>query len=103
MNISDRDNTDLFAGAAEPTDRDLVALHARLTAEADAAGLLDVAYRTLDTPVGLLLLASTPNGLVRVAYETEDHDAVLDGLAAHLSPRILHAPDRLDAAATPAR
>ena len=99
MNISDRDNTELFAGAAEPTDRDLVALHARLTAEAEAAGLIDVAYRTLDTPVGLLLLASTPNGLLRVAYEIEDHDAVLDGLAAQVSPRILNAPNHLDVAA----
>jgi methylated-DNA-[protein]-cysteine S-methyltransferase len=81
------------------TEIDLAPLHTRLVAEAEAAGLLDVAYRTLDSPVGLLLLASTPNGLVRVAYEAEDHDAVLRGLAAQVSPRILDAPKRLDAAA----
>ena len=32
------------------------------------AGLLDVAYATVDSPVGTLLLAATPRGLVRVAY-----------------------------------
>lgn len=66
---------------------DLHRLHARLTAAADAADLLDVAYRIVDTPVGPLLLAATPAGLVRVAYAVEDHDAVLDRLAADLSPR----------------
>ena len=40
-------------------------------------GLLDVAYRTVDTPYGSLLLAATPQGLVRVAFEGEGHDAVL--------------------------
>ena len=53
-------------------------LHARLAAAASAAGILDVAYRTVDTPVGALLLAATEQGLVRVAYAREDHDRVLD-------------------------
>jgi DNA-directed RNA polymerase specialized sigma24 family protein len=34
---------------------------------AAAAGILDVAHRTVDTPVGELLLAATGVGLVRVA------------------------------------
>ncbi|NIZ89446.1 methylated-DNA--[protein]-cysteine S-methyltransferase [Kineococcus rubinsiae] len=66
---------------------------ARRAAQED---LLDVAYRTLDTPVGVLLLAATPRGLVRVAYDREDHDAVLRSLADRLSPRVLRAPARLD-------
>jgi methylated-DNA-[protein]-cysteine S-methyltransferase len=77
----------------------LTRLRARLAADADAEGLLDVAYRTIDTPVGSLLLAATPAGLVRVAFDTEDHSAVLATLAIRLSPRILHAPQRLDTAA----
>ena len=81
-------------GAAE-----LAPLHARLAALAEQEGLLDVAYRTLDTPVGTLLLAATPAGLVRIAYEREDLDTVLAGLAAKVSPRVLHAPARLDQAA----
>ena len=74
-------------------------LHHRLSEQADAAGLLDVAYRTVDSPYGDLLLAATTRGLVRVAFAREDHDAVLGRLAALLSPRLLRAPARLDAAA----
>ena len=74
-------------------------LHDRLAARAEQAGLLDVAYRTLDTPIGNLLLAATHKGLVRVAFASERHERVLEALAAELSPRILAAPARLDAAA----
>lgn len=79
---------------------DLDGLRTRLAADAERAGLLDVAYRTLDSPVGTLLLAATPEGLVRVAFEREGHDAVLARLAADVSPRMLEAPARLDAVAT---
>jgi methylated-DNA-[protein]-cysteine S-methyltransferase len=34
-------------------------------------------YRTIDTPVGTLLLISSDKGLVRVAFATEGHDRVL--------------------------
>jgi methylated-DNA-[protein]-cysteine S-methyltransferase len=71
-------------------------LHARLVEAAAADGSLDVAYRTLDTPVGALLIAATPAGLVRVAYPSEGHDDVLATLAARVSPRVLQAPGRLD-------
>ncbi len=71
-------------------------LHARLVEQAQREGILDVAYRTLRTPVGELLLAATDQGLVRVAYPREGHDAVLDRLAETVSPRILRAPGRLD-------
>ena len=74
-------------------------LHARLAAAAQRDGILDVAYRIIDSPVGPLLLAATEQGLVRVAFALEGHDAVLQSLADHVSPRILSAPGRLDAAA----
>lgn len=83
---------------AVPTD-DLARLHARLAARAADEGVLDVAYRTVDSPVGPLLLAVTPVGLVRVAFAVQDHDAVLTDLAARISPRVLEAPARLDQAA----
>jgi methylated-DNA-[protein]-cysteine S-methyltransferase len=82
-----------------PDDATLSRLHARLEHSADADGMLDVAYRTIDTPVGTLLLAATTVGLVRVAYDIEGHDAVLTRLADAVSPRILRAPARLDATA----
>ena len=74
-------------------------LHTRLATMAADHGLLDVAYRTIDTPVGPLLLAATETGLVRVAFEREDFDAVLESLANKISPRVLEAPRRLDAVA----
>jgi methylated-DNA-[protein]-cysteine S-methyltransferase len=85
---------------ASPADRDtLSGLRHRLGLAAEAEGLLDVAYTTIDSPVGTLLLAATPKGLVRVAYDIESHDRVLDVLSQRLSPRVLRAPRRLDAAA----
>ena len=68
-----------------------------LSEAAAAAGLLDVAFATLDSPLGALLLAATPRGLVRLAYlDHEDADTVLEQLAAKVSPRILAAPGKLD-------
>jgi methylated-DNA-[protein]-cysteine S-methyltransferase len=90
---------DLFAPLLTVDEEANRRLHQRLVDAASAAGLLDVAYRTLDTPVGTLLLASTPKGLVRVAYAREDHDLVLERLARDVSPRILLAPERLDVVA----
>ncbi|HTI74348.1 MAG TPA: methylated-DNA--[protein]-cysteine S-methyltransferase [Mycobacterium sp.] len=87
--------TNLF-DELDADDGALARLHARLVREADTGDLLDVAYRTIDTPVGALLLAATTAGLVRVAYDVEGHDAVLAGLADRISPRVLRAPARLD-------
>ena len=77
-------------------ESDVDRLRARLAAAAEAEGILDVAYRTMDTPVGPLLLAATEQGLVRVAYPNQGHEAVLQALADRVSPRVLHAPARLD-------
>jgi methylated-DNA-[protein]-cysteine S-methyltransferase len=97
MNIDDLTPALVRAFPAPPAD--LSRLQDRLAAAAQRDGILDVAYRTIDSPVGPLLLAATPEGLIRVAYASEDHDAVLQALAMRISPRILHAPGRLDAAA----
>ncbi len=88
------EHAELFATPADAGT--LAALHRKLEQAAEDAGLLDVAYRTVDSPVGTLLLAATPRGLVRVAYDVEGHDQVLATLASRLSPRVLHAPKRLD-------
>jgi methylated-DNA-[protein]-cysteine S-methyltransferase len=80
-------------------DDDIARLRARLASGAERDGLLDVAYRTVDSPVGSLLIAATPVGLVRVAFSSESHDVVLQNLSERISSRVLHAPKRLDAAA----
>jgi methylated-DNA-[protein]-cysteine S-methyltransferase len=78
---------------------DVELLRARLATEAEPAGVLDVAYRTVDSPLGPLLLAATELGLVRVAFANEGHDAVLQELSDRISPRVLASPARLEATA----
>lgn len=96
MNATDHPHDDLFAALRTDEEERLVRLRSRLASDAADARILDVAYRTLDTPVGKLLLAATEQGLVRVAYDREDHDTVLQNLVEKVSPRILYAPARLD-------
>jgi methylated-DNA-[protein]-cysteine S-methyltransferase len=96
---ADLDLSHELAQALSDPPAQVEALRERLAAAARRDGILDVAYRTLDTPIGTLLLAATDLGLVRVAFGTEDHDAVLQQLADGISPRILDDPVRLDAAA----
>jgi methylated-DNA-[protein]-cysteine S-methyltransferase len=91
--------TELLAPLYDVDPNLLSDLHKALTLAAAQTGILDVAYRTIDSPVGPLLLAATEAGLVRVAFELEDHDQVLISLAQQISPRILLAPGRLDSAA----
>ncbi|WP_370643608.1 methylated-DNA--[protein]-cysteine S-methyltransferase [Amycolatopsis sp. DSM 110486] len=92
-----RNEDDMVALLSTPVDADLLdRLHRRLANEAELAGLLDVAYSTVDSPVGKLLLAATPAGVVRVAFASEDHDRVLEVLGQKVSSRILRAPKRLD-------
>jgi methylated-DNA-[protein]-cysteine S-methyltransferase len=78
---------------------DLAALRDRLAVAAERDGLLDVSYRLVDSPVGSLLLAATTEGIVRVAFEQEGHDDVLQTLADDIGPRILQDPRRLDTVA----
>jgi methylated-DNA-[protein]-cysteine S-methyltransferase len=61
-------------------------------------GLLDVAYATLDSPVGELVVAATDRGLVRIGLPGEPLDSVLSQLADGVSPRVLSYPRRLDEA-----
>ena len=75
---------------------ELAELKSRLIETADAEGLLDVAYARYDAPVGELLLAATPRGLVKVSFAIEDPEVILADLASEISPRILEQPARLD-------
>lgn len=89
----------LLLTGLDPAHDRLAALHARFAEAALDAGAVDVAYRTLDSPVGRLLVCATDVGVLRVAFEIEGHDTVLDRLASTVSPRIVEAPSRLDAVA----
>lgn len=89
----------LHADHLEVRETDLSRLGDQLATTAARVGLLDVAYRILDTPIGPLLVAATPTGLVRVAFDSEGEAAVLEELATKVSPRVLRAPQRLDGVA----
>lgn len=80
-------------------DAELSALHERLAAAAAKEGLLDLAYREIDSPLGPLLLAASQRGLVRVAFSGEGFDRVLDGLAEQIGQRIMRSEARLETAA----
>ena len=60
------------------------------------AELVDVAYVEFDSPIGTLLLAATPTGLVRLGFPSEDHDALLADMATRLSPRVIEAPAKFE-------
>ena len=70
----------------------------RFAERAGAEGLLDVAYTTLATPAGDLLVAATTRGVVRISYlDWFPAEATLEDLARRVSPRVLESPERLDA------
>lgn len=94
--MSDLPDSPLAPPAVDPAV--VVAAAARFAAAAAEHGDADVAYAQLDSPVGRLVAAATPAGLVLLAYEDfrGGLDAVLERLAARISPRIVAAPGRLD-------
>jgi methylated-DNA-[protein]-cysteine S-methyltransferase len=84
-----------------PLDGDVVAAQADRLSErfTESVGEPEVAYALHGSPIGELLVARTPTGVVRVAFaDTQDVDEVLAHLATAVSPRILRSPRRLDTA-----
>lgn len=85
----------LRAGAAGAVDASARAA-GRLAAAAERRGLLDVAYATVDSPLGSLHAAGTPRGLIMLAYADAPLEERIEVLAREVSPRVLEAPERLD-------
>lgn len=69
---------------------------AEFARRAEGEGLLDVAYAEVESPLGPMLAATTPRGVVRLRWEDGGADDILAELARSVSPRILEAPARLD-------
>jgi len=70
----------------------------RFAERADSEGLLDVAYTTMDSPFGELLLAASKRGLIKVSLPGHDPAKALEEIAVRVSPRLLETPARLDQA-----
>jgi methylated-DNA-[protein]-cysteine S-methyltransferase len=64
-------------------------IRARLAAEAEAEGLVDVAVERHESPLGTLLVAATGEGLVRLGLPADGDAEVFTELAARISPRVL--------------
>jgi methylated-DNA-[protein]-cysteine S-methyltransferase len=77
-------------------DRDAAAAASQFAERAEREGLVEVAYATVDTPLGSALVANTDAGLVRVMLPNESVDEILERMAGEISPRLLELPARLD-------
>lgn len=91
------DPTELEAlRAARPSAAELAQLHAGVVERAEREGMVEVAYCEVDSPFGEMLAAATATGLAFLSFPEADPDKALQRLASEISPRILHAPARLD-------
>ena len=62
---------------------------------AAASGEAEVAFATLDTPVGRTAVAATAKGIVSVGLPNHPLDAFVERLAERVSPRVVEAPGKL--------
>jgi methylated-DNA-[protein]-cysteine S-methyltransferase len=67
----------------------------RFRAAAADAGLLDVAYDVVESPIGELLVGVSDRGLCTISYSAEP-DAVVEQLARQFGTRVLRTPRPVD-------
>ena len=94
MKLTQKDIERSLRGAGESANTE--AATRSLLDRAETEGLLDVAYATLDSPFGELVVAETGKGVVKISFGQESTDEVVEELAWTVSPRVLEAPARLD-------
>jgi methylated-DNA-[protein]-cysteine S-methyltransferase len=94
MNASDLKRLAPARGAADASH----VAAAQLAGRAVEEGLVDVALATMDSPIGELLVAVTPKGLVAIAFDDDYRDRVVARLAREVSPRVVEAAAPTDEA-----
>lgn len=88
----------LRRAASTPYERQSEHAAQRMVERAADGGMIDVAYTTIDSPVGPMMLAATRRGLVRMSFARGlDPQHFVEDLSAAVSPRILEAPSYFDA------
>jgi len=87
---------ELRAMKTETTTTDAADAAERFASRAADEGHIDVAYATVDSPIGRLLAAVTRQGLARLGFGQESHDTILEDLSRRISPRVVEAPGRVD-------
>lgn len=97
MTTSDREIHELF-GPAPGLDEDARSLARAFAERAAGEGAAEVAYATLDTPLGTAGIAATPRGLVAVSLPNRSLDDFLEQITAGISSRVVEAPGALDSA-----
>jgi len=70
----------------------------RFAEHAAESGAAEVAFATVDTPVGTTSVAATARGVVSVGLPNHPLDDFVERLASEISPRVVEAPGRLDQA-----
>ncbi len=75
-----------------PEPRQWSRVREALERRADAEDLVDVAFERHDSPLGVLVLGATREGIVRVGFASDGEANVLDEFAREISPRVLRAP-----------
>jgi methylated-DNA-[protein]-cysteine S-methyltransferase len=81
---------------AGDTDEQSVRLARRFAEMAAESGDAEVAFATVDTPVGRTSVATTKRGIVSVGLPNQDLDQFVERLADRISPRVVEAPGKLD-------
>ena len=80
------------------TDEQSAELARRFAEMAAASGEAEVAFATIDTPVGRTSVAATKRGIVSVGLPNHPLDDFVQRLAEQISPRVVEAPGKLDEA-----
>lgn len=62
----------------------------------ESAGVVDISWTSVDSPVGPIVVAATDIGLLRLSFDGPDE--TLDHLAAQVSPRVVEGGIRVDPA-----
>lgn len=74
-----------------PSDDHTGALE-RFARRAVEEGSARVAYSAVESPIGDLTALVTPQGLLALAFETDELDRIMESVVAKVSPRIIRAP-----------